>query len=232
MKKWITKHGITVIRLDGIRCNCFAIETKNEKWLVDTSALSDRNRIIKQMEMNDIVSLDGIILTHAHINHVASAASFAEEYQCPVYIHDSELHFVQTGDCLIPKASNSVAGFIERIVSQIPFLNKYPACRDAKAIPLDEPLIWDEHIRIIETPGHSEGGISILIDNEIAIVGDIMKSGLLQMKPAWANQPGLIEVSWKKLLQEECELFLPSHGKEILRAQIEKELEKKELEKK
>ena len=227
MKKWITKHGITVIRLDGIRCNCFAIETENEKWLVDTSALSDRNRIIKQLEMNDIVSLDGIILTHAHINHVASAALFAGEYQCPVYIHDSELHFVQTGDCLTPKASNSLAGFVERMVSQISFLNKYPACRDAKAIPFDEPLIWNEYIRIIETPGHSEGGISILIDDEIAIVGDIMKSGVFQMKPAWANQPGLIQVSWKKLLQEECELFLPSHGKEITREQLEKELNKK-----
>lgn len=227
MKKWITKHGITVIRLDGIRCNCFAIETENEKWLVDTSALSDRNRIVKQMQMNGIDELDGIILTHAHINHVASASFFAEKFQCPVYIHDSELHFVQTGDCMIPKAAKPSIEFVERMVSMIPFLNKYPACRDAKAIPLEEPLIWNEYIRIIETPGHSEGGISIMIDDELAIVGDIMrKLGCFQVRPAWANQPGLIEVSWKKLLQEKCKLYLPSHGGDITREQIEKELAK------
>lgn len=225
MKKWVTKHGITVIRLEGIRCNCFAIETKNEKWLIDTSALSDKNRIVKQLEMNDVVSLDGIILTHAHINHVEGAASFAEEYQCPVYIHDSELHFIQTGDCITPKAAKPSVEFIEKMVNQIPFLNKYPACRDAKAIPFDEPLIWNEYIKIIETPGHSEGGISIVVDNELAIVGDVMrKYAGIQVKPAWADQPGLIEVSWKKLLQENCELFLPSHGSEITRELIEKEL--------
>ncbi len=227
MKKWVTKHGITVIRLDGIRCNCFAIETEKETWLVDTSALSDKNRIIRQLEMNDIVGIDGIILTHAHINHVESVAALAEEYQCPVYIHDSELLFVQTGDCLITKAAHSAIELVEKIVSLIPMLNRYPACRDAVAIPFDEPLIRNEYIKIIETPGHTEGGISIIIDEEIAIVGDIMRNYHgVRLKPAWANQPGLIEVSWKKLLQENCELFLPSHGGEITRARLERELEK------
>lgn len=224
MKKWITKNGITVIRLDGIRCNCFAIETKDEKWLVDTSTLMEKHKIVQQLEMNDIISLDGIILTHSHINHVESVSWFADTYQCPVYIHDSELHFVQTGDCLIPKAARKHLEFVEKIVSFMSFLNKYPACREAQAIPKEDSLFQDERIKIMETPGHSEGSISIVVDGEIAIVGDVMRRKTkFGIYLPWANQPGLIEVSWKKLLQEECQIFLPSHGKEIPRELVEKE---------
>lgn len=223
MKKWKTKHDITVIRLDGVRCNCFIIQTAEEVWLIDASSNMDRKRMMKQLEENQIHKINGIILTHAHINHVENAAWFAETYQCPVYVHDSELHFVQTGDCLIPKAAKKSREWIEKIVNYLPFLNRYPACREAQAIPFEEPLIWNEYIRIIETPGHSEGSISIVIDDEIAIVADLMRrvpNGSIEL--SWANQPGLVEVSWKKLLQEECEWFLPSHGKEIHRRLIEK----------
>lgn len=227
MKKWTTKHDITVIRLDGVRCNCFVIQTSEEVWLIDVSSNMDKRRIVRQLEENQIRKINGIILTHAHINHVENAAWFAGEYQCPVYIHDSELHFVQTGDCLIPKAAKKSREWIERIVNYIPFLNHYPPCRDAQAIPFDEPLIWNEYIKIIETPGHSEGSISIIIDEEIAIVADLMRRlACGNVEPSWANQPGLVEVSWKRLLQEQCEWFLPSHGKEIHRRVIEKVVNK------
>lgn len=229
MKKWTTKHDITVIRIDGFRCNCFAIVTQDEKWLIDTSTLLSRKHIVDTLEQNDIHELTGIILTHSHINHVESVAWFKELYQCPIYVHDSELHFIQTGDCLIPRAAKSYMQLVERIVSYIPFLNKYPACRDAQAIPFGEPLIWNPNIKIIETPGHSEGSISILIDDEIAIVADLMsRKTILGIELWWANQPGLVEVSWKKLLKEQCSLYLPSHGKEIAREMLEKAMEKSE----
>lgn len=225
MRKWITHNKITVIRLDGVRCKCFLIQDANNYWMVDTSALMDKKRIVMQMQECGVDSLRGIILTHSHINHVEAAAWFAAEYQCPVYIHDSELHFIQTGDCLIPKAAHKSMEPIERMVGYIPFLNKYPACREAQALPLGSELFEDDRIRILETPGHSEGSISIIVDDEIAIVGDVMRRrAVFSVFLAWANQPGLVEVSWKKLLQEQCRLFLPSHGREIPRELLEKEL--------
>ena len=64
----------------------------------------------------------------------------------------------------------------------------------------------------------------LLVDDEIAIVGDVMrKKAIFSVFLAWANQPGLVAVSWKKLLQENCNLFLPSHGREITRELLEKE---------
>lgn len=225
MKKWITSHGIEVVRLNGFRCNCFLIITADETWMIDTGVLCDKQKIQKQIDLCGVKKLSGIILTHAHINHVESTEWFSTKYQCPVYIHDSELHFIQTGDCLIPKAAKKSVAWIEGIVRFIPFLNKYPACREATALTFEEPVIWNPHVKLMETPGHSEGGVSILVDDEIAIVADLMRGTSISL--FWANQPGLVEVSWKKLLQEPCSLFLPSHGREISRKRIEKALAKK-----
>lgn len=227
MRKWTTHSGITVMRLEGVRCNCFVIQDGDKHWLVDTSALMDRSRITRQLEQNGITHLTGIILTHSHINHVEAAAWFMDKYHCPVYIHDSELHFIQTGDCLIPKAARRYMEPVEKLVGYIPFLNKYPACREAQALPPDSELFGNERIRILETPGHSEGSISVIVDDEIAIVGDVMKrKAVFSVFLAWANQPGLVAVSWRKLLSEECTLFLPSHGREITRALLTKEMQK------
>ena len=149
MRKWITHDGITIIRLDGFRCNCFVIQHQNKNWLIDTSTLMGRKRIVSQLEENGIHEFAGIILTHSHINHVEAASWYMTQYQCPVYIHDSELHFIQTGDCLIPKAARKSMEPIERIVSYIPFLNKYPPCREAQVLPLGSELFEDDRIKVI-----------------------------------------------------------------------------------
>lgn len=225
MKKWITKSGITVIRLDGIKCNCFVIDDGNETWLVDTSKNSDRERIVNQLESNGIKKLTGIVLTHSHTYHVEGAAWFVEHYACPVYIHDSELHFIHTGDSVMPKAVSKALEPIEKMVNLFTPISKYPPCRDAKAIPFATPLFANEKIQVIETPGHSEGCVSICIDDEIALVGDAMRRRTwYSVFLPWANQPGLITVSWKKLLEQNCDIYIPSHGKEITKDMLTKEL--------
>ncbi len=225
MKKWVTKHGITVIRLELTRCNCYVIRTEKENWLVDAGTIRSRKKLLQLLQNCYISAIDGVILTHAHINHVENVAWIADRYHCPVYVHDSELHFVQTGDCLIPKAAKGYLNLAERLLREAPFLNKYPACRDAKAITFDEPIIWDEHIRLLETPGHSEGSVSIIVDDELALVGDAMsKRAFFGVNQLWANQPGLVSVTWKKLLQESCQWYIPSHGGAISRRQVERKL--------
>lgn len=225
MKKWVTKHGITVSRLRLARCNCYVISTEKENWLIDAGTIRSRKVLQKLLQGCGVSTIDGLILTHAHINHVENASWVAEHFQCPVYVHDSELHFVQTGDCLIPKAAKGILSPAEKLLREVPFLNSYPACREARAITFDEPVIWNEYIRIIETPGHTEGCVSIIVDDELALVGDAMsKRAFWGVNQLWANQPGLVQVSWKKLLQEPCRWYIPSHGGVVPRRQVERKL--------
>jgi len=74
---------------------------------------------------------------------------------------------------------------------------------------------------LIHTPGHSAGSMSLIIDNEIAIVGDCMfgvfKSSVFP--PFLTSSKDLID-SWGRLIETGCTLFLPSHGKEKTRDQL------------
>ena len=76
----------------------------------------------------------------------------------------------------------------------------------------------------METAGHSEDSVSLLIDDEIAIVGDLM-FGVFRnsiFPPFSDNVQQMIE-SWGKLLGTNCRVFLPGHGKEINRDRLQKE---------
>ncbi|MBP1668661.1 MAG: Zn-dependent hydrolase, partial [Bacteroidetes bacterium] len=66
---------------------------------------------------------------------------------------------------------------------------------------------------ILHTPGHTPGSISLIVDDEIALVGDCM-FGVFRNSafPPFALDSDQLIESWKKLLDTGCRLFLPSHG--------------------
>jgi glyoxylase-like metal-dependent hydrolase (beta-lactamase superfamily II) len=77
---------------------------------------------------------------------------------------------------------------------------------------------------IMHTPGHTVGSISVIVDHEIAIVGDAM-FGVFRNSvfPPFISDTQAMVRSWKKLLDTGCEIYLPSHGREIPRELLHKE---------
>lgn len=65
------------------------------------------------------------------------------------------------------------------------------------------------------------------MDNEIAIVGDTMfgvfKNSIF---PPYSDDTVKMIESWGRLLNTDCIIFLPGHGKEINRKLLQKEYEK------
>jgi glyoxylase-like metal-dependent hydrolase (beta-lactamase superfamily II) len=81
--------------------------------------------------------------------------------------------------------------------------------------------------RIIETAGHSNDSISIIADEEIAIVGDAM-FGVFpnSVFPPYADDASKMVENWGKLLNTDCRIFLPGHGSEVKKELLQKEFEK------
>ena len=70
--------------------------------------------------------------------------------------------------------------------------------------------------RIVYTPGHTAGSISVLLDSGEAIVGDMAMNSLpMRLSPGLAvfadNLPQLI-ASWRMLLSRDVQTIYPSHG--------------------
>lgn len=82
---------------------------------------------------------------------------------------------------------------------------------------------------IIHTPGHTYGSMSIIVDNEIALVGDAMSGLFNSICPPFALDTKLMAESWKRLLDTGCSVYLPSHGTEDSREFVSKQYEKYSL---
>ena len=90
MKRWTTSGGITIERLNTLKCNCYVIQCAGAVYLVDTSVVMERQSIERQLKKLGISGLDGIILTHVHTDHVGNAACFQKKFNCLVYVHAHE----------------------------------------------------------------------------------------------------------------------------------------------
>jgi glyoxylase-like metal-dependent hydrolase (beta-lactamase superfamily II) len=83
--------------------------------------------------------------------------------------------------------------------------------------------------RIIYTPGHSMGSVSVLLETGDAFVGDLAMNALpLRLSPGlpiFAENMQKVKESWKLLLDQGAKIVYPAHGKpfsaEVMRAAVQ-----------
>ncbi len=79
--------------------------------------------------------------------------------------------------------------------------------------------------KIIYTPGHTDGSISILLDNGDVIVGDLIMNIMPVKKnffPIVISDYKKLLSSWLKVMKSNVKRIYPSHGKMILVNDFEK----------
>lgn len=215
MKSWTTKSGYKIIRIVSGRSNVFLLSNGIINILIDTSTKSNRNKLFSAIENLNIKKIDYLILTHTHFDHASNAHSLRDKFGCKVIVHRSEAAYLKQGENIAVNGTNPLSYLIMLILRGVfeRFL-KYESC--SSDIIVDSIYSFENiglNVNIIHTPGHSAGSISIIVDNEIAIVGDSM-FGVFgnSVFPPFADNKETLVISWAKLLETKCGLFLPSHG--------------------
>lgn len=233
IKTWNTRHGVTVVRISGGRSNVFLVHNEHDAFLVDTSIKPERNRLMRRLSAYDKKQrINLLILTHTHFDHVSNAAFLKRKYDLKIAVHHSEAAFLEAGSSPLPAGQVGLLKLLNKLDKRKiePLVRTEPAKAD---ILLDESLDLSDRnipVKIIHTPGHTRGSLSIIIDDEIAIVGDNMINTFMQrVFPPFCDDVPMLLDSWEKLLYTGCRLFLPSHGKEITRDQLRRSLDRKKL---
>lgn len=79
----------------GSKGNCTYIETENTRILIDCgkpfSYISEK---LKELEVEPD-SIQAILITHEHSDHIKGVDSFARRFNTPVYVHTSTLEIMQ-----------------------------------------------------------------------------------------------------------------------------------------
>ncbi len=190
---------------------------KGEKHiLVDTGLPKNYDKIIKFFNKHSIEPSDIglIVITHNHTDHVGELVKLQELTGAKVVIHKKEGINLRSGKSTPVKPITLGAKLLFKVM------------KEPKAV-LFEPHIEVEDMmdlsdfgikgKILHTPGHTDGSISIILENGEVIVGDMITGKQTQNKskaklPFIANDLNEIKKSLQRLVQEGGKMFYTSHG--------------------
>ena len=236
MKTWITGSGYRIIQILSGRSNVFLLTDGEKRILVDTSPEFMWRLLQKRLKKLNVSTIDYLILTHVHFDHAANANRIREKYKARVVIHKNEAPCLVSGNNAVTGGTNVFTRILMKIAAKTFFSS-------AGFEPCSYDLLVDDSCdlkdlgfkgSIIHTPGHTSGSLSVIIDDEVAMVGDTL-FGIFRWSvfPPFAEDTDLLLKSWGKLLQTNCSVFLPSHGTADSRSLVQQDynerLRKKDL---
>ncbi|HWG37057.1 MAG TPA: MBL fold metallo-hydrolase [Terriglobales bacterium] len=180
-----------------LACNCtiLADPVARTAYVVDPGA--EIGMVLRHLaELG--CKLEGILITHAHIDHIGGAAELKRRTGAPVWLHPRDLGLYglldwQANLLGLPGAESTT---IDAALD-----------RNARLGP----------IQILETPGHSEGSVSLYVPEEnLLLAGDTLFAGSIGRTdlPGGDFSTLLRSIHSALLTLPDATIVVPGHGPE------------------
>jgi hydroxyacylglutathione hydrolase len=228
--QWTTRSGYKITRVNRSRSKVFLVSNGTSVILVDTGVSRNWRKLRKDLENLGVTHIDLLILTHTHFDHAGNAVRIKEKFGARVAVHSLESAFLEKGFTPLPHGTNLFSDtLVQWADKHLPGQFRYRSCK--ADILLESRKELNElgfNAYILHTPGHTSGSVSLILDDEIAIVGDCM-FGIFRESifPPFANDVPQMIKSWERLLDTGCSLFMPAHGSPDKRELVKREFERK-----
>ncbi len=182
--------------LGQLSVNCYVIINENTGNAIAIDVGGDAG-FLKLEEIKHGFKINSVLLTHGHFDHIEGAYEFYKT-GAKIYMGEKELDFI-TDESL--NLSYMFGGRIERF--------------EAVGVKESEVLTLDGiNVKVIETPGHTKGSVSYIIEDKI-FDGDVIFEGSFgRIDFPTGNSKELIK-SAKKLFEYSGFTLYPGHGSEI-----------------
>lgn len=189
----------TQIPLGPVQTNCYVLTKEDSSCLiVDPGA--EGEKLIKFLRERGLKPV-GIMLTHAHFDHIGAVDSIRDEYKVQAYVHVNEKdwltspalncsEFMRIGKVQVREADVTISGEQELTIGSFAF-------------------------QVFETPGHSPGSVSLYFENDgIVLVGDALFNGSIGRTdlPGSNHEHLFNSIHEKLLVLPEETIVLPGHN--------------------
>ena len=160
-----------------------------------------------------------IVLTHGHWDHIGSAKEIKDLTGAKIALHQKEKDWLEKSLRPLPPGVTIWGKMLFMLMKMSMPMIHVPAAKvditlGNGELPLNEYGIPG---KIIYTPGHSMGSVSVLLDTGDAFVGDLAMSGFpLRLSPGlpiFADDMGKVRESLKLLMDAGAKTIYPAHGK-------------------
>lgn len=137
--------NISLVTVGVYQTNCYLLEEDGHTLIIDPG--SRYQKILCYIKED--TKVDGILVTHGHVDHIGAVDKLAKLYQCPIYISKED-----------------------EIMARDPYLN----LSEEDSIVIHSPVqhlkegtyqIGHFSVQVYETPGHTPGSLMFRIGNEL-----------------------------------------------------------------
>lgn len=211
--------------------NIYLLQGSKGYMLIDAGSPGNFRSFVKLLHRKRIqpeeISL--ILITHVHKDHVGNLLKIKELTGAKVMIHSLESEWLSNGYVDVPNGTIPLYCFISKHGQKRGIKLKFPAV-DADIKISEETSLkeFGQNGKVIPTPGHSIGSVSLFLDNGNAFVGDAcfnFPSFKRSILPGFADNIHVLANTWKLFLDSEMHTFYPGHGKPFTKEKIERTFE-------
>jgi glyoxylase-like metal-dependent hydrolase (beta-lactamase superfamily II) len=182
-----------------LQCNCTILGDEQSREAIVVDPGYDIPRILATLAKHQL-TVRQIVVTHAHIDHIASALDLKQITGAPILYNAADLPLVAIMDQ-------------QAALFELPI----PKVRPPDHSPADlEPITFGSiDAQIIHTPGHSEGSLCLHVPSEsLLLAGDTLFAGSVGRTDLPGGHHGkLIQSIRERLLAlPNATLVIPGHG--------------------
>jgi len=188
----------------GFTSNSYIIED-GVRILVDPGHHDHLRDLVELMNEDgfELRDVDWIIVTHAHVDHCGSVHEIQKNYDVKVAMHENERQYMQAQMRFVPRLLG---------LSFTPFTVDHWFKGD------ESSFVGDLDLKILHTPGHTPGSISIYSPNQkYLLTGDLVFEGGVGRTDLGGDAELLVK-SIERVSRLEVEMLLPGHGPIIVGA--------------
>jgi glyoxylase-like metal-dependent hydrolase (beta-lactamase superfamily II) len=152
-----------------------------------------------------------IVLTHGHPDHFGSASQLKEWTRAPLAVHELDAEYVNFGSVPVLKPVNRLGSLLKSLFS----MKSEPVEPDIILHDGDKLGRYAGRGKVIQTPGHTAGSISILLPDGNCIVGDLVMRGVSAKTPSlpwYAESVAEARASLQKVVNAGARTILAGHG--------------------
>jgi len=184
-------RGVHIIVGEGLCSNIYVLG-RDPATIIDTGVGNRANPLFPQLEEMGVepANIDKVILTHAHHDHAMGAFLILGKASPRVYVHEKDTTYIAThlGDNLVKANEGDTI----------------------------ETGLWP--LRVIWTPGHTEGGMCLYnAERRVLFSGDtVFPDGYYGRYDGESGSLEAIVESLRRLNELDVDVLLPGHGEPVL----------------
>lgn len=188
-----------ILQVGKLHCNCsiFGDKESHEAIVIDPG--DEIDRILKVLEKHGL-KVAAIIITHAHIDHIGGAEKLKTATGAPVYMNAKD----------------------QQLYNNLEIQAGWVGMRAPKQTKIDVNIsegnkltLGDREFLVLETPGHTQGSISVWIPGEQKVVaGDTLFRGSVGRTdlPGGDGYQILRSIHSKLMTLPDATVVVPGHG--------------------